>query len=246
MMLAGLAVIYVAAAIWVRLRAPVRVRNAALTGMRVGTVVAAIAAVNHVVEMWISLPVWLGTLLGAGMWGVMFFAFGTACSLTYAREKSAGLGVLSSLACGATLAALLVAFALAIGFAFMAHMREVLAPLYAQSGMTDPDAFVVRHLLGAAREHLVIAPIVATIVGSVSVVAVVLLESVERRTAVILTVASVAVLAAGAASLRFASSLERSERPPFVMFGLVALCAALASAHPLLRALAPGASRRTR
>jgi hypothetical protein len=47
----------------------------------------------------------------------------------------------------------------------------------------------------------------------------------------------VLLLVSGVAAIRFASALDRSARPPFIMFGLVALCVSLASAYPIVAAV---------
>ncbi|HEV3007299.1 MAG TPA: hypothetical protein VGX78_22705 [Pirellulales bacterium] len=175
--------------------------------------------------------------LGAGMWGAMFLTFGIACSATFIKEYSMRLGVLSSLWCGMMYAAVLVACALAIGFTSMPHMQGILAPLYRTSGMQDPQAFVVRHEVGAAGEHLLLVPAIASFVGLVSGVACLFLNSMRRQAALVIIIVAMLVFAAGVGSIRFATSLERSQRPPFVVLGLAALAVTLASAHPLLIAI---------
>ena len=134
-------------------------------------------------------------------------------------------------------AAVLVACALAIGFTFMPHMQRILAPVYSTSGMQDPQAFVVRHEVGAAGEHLSIVPVIASFVGLVSGVACLFLISIRRQAALVISIVAIPVFAAGVVSIRFATSLERAQRPPFVVFGLAALAVTLASAHPLFIAI---------
>ena len=58
-----------------------------------------------------------------------------------------------------------------------------------------------------------------------------------RRTAVALAMCALLVLVGGVSALRFASSLERSARPPFVMLGLLLLGASLTSAGPVFVAI---------
>jgi len=64
-----------------------------------------------------------------------------------------------------------------------------------------------------------------------------LLKPVGRRTAAALAACALAVLVGGVTSLRYASSLERSARPPYVMLGLLGLGVALTSAWPLVAAM---------
>jgi len=103
--------------------------------------------------------------------------------------------------------------------------------------MTDGRAFVIRNMLDGASSHLLIAPAVAALAGSASVTTCVFLKPVGRRTAAALAVCALMVLVGGVTALRYASSLERSARPPFVMLGLLGLGVALTSAGPLLAAM---------
>jgi hypothetical protein len=103
--------------------------------------------------------------------------------------------------------------------------------------MNDPEAFVTRHLVTNASSHIFIAPLIALVVGAVSALAYLLLRSVDRRTAIALSVVSVILFVAGIVSIQVAESLTRAQRPPFIQFGLAALAITLASAHPLLTAV---------
>jgi hypothetical protein len=235
--------VYFSVGMWAR-RGSARIQAAFRIGTVAGLSMAAVGVLYHTVEISTSLPASIGAVLGAGMWGAMFLTFGIACSATFMKEKSIALGVLSSAWCGMMYAAVLVACALAIGFTFMPHMQRILAPLYSTSGMQDPQAFVVRHEVGAAGEHLSIVPAIASFVGLVSGVACLFLISIRRQAALVISIVALLVFAAGVVSIRFATSLERAERPPFVVFGLAALAVTLASAHPLFIAIRyPGSPR---
>jgi hypothetical protein len=228
--------VYSCVGMWAR-RGSARVQAALWVGTVAGLAMAAIGVLYHSVEITTSLPASIGALLGAGMWGAMFLTFGIACSATFSKEKSLGLGVLSSAWCGMMYAAVMVACALAIAFTFMPHMQRILAPLFSTSGLPDPQAFVVRHEVGAAGEHLLLAPIIALIVGLVSGVACLSLMAVRRQAALAISIGAMLIFAAGVVSLRFATSQERAQRPPFIMFGLAAIAVTLASAHPLFMAI---------
>ena len=227
---------YSAAALWSRRSSSADARTATRIGATIGTAIAIVAIVNHAVELWTTLPGSIGAVLGAGMWGLMFLGFGIACSITLARQLPFARGLLCSAWCAMVMAILLIVFALAVGFAFMPHMENVLSTPYAASGMTDTRAFVTQHLISSAASHLFIAPAIAVFVGAVSAAAFQLLASLGRRVAMLLGCAALLLLIAGAASLRHATSLARSERPPFIDFGLASLAVALVSAHPLVLA----------
>jgi hypothetical protein len=218
-------------------RASIPIQSVLRLGGVVGLALAAAGVVNHTLEIAVQLPSALGAVLGPGMWGLMFLGFSIACSATVGRSGSLGIGLLSSAWCGLVYAGVLVVFALAVGFAFMPHMVHSLAGLYAASGMSDPEAFVTRHLVTNASSHIFIAPTIALVIGAVGGLACLLLRSVRRRTAIALSGASVILFVAGAMSIHVAESLPRAQRPPFIQFGLAALAITLASAHPLLVAV---------
>ena len=234
--IAGLAG-YGAAALWSRRSSSADVQSAVRIGAAIGVALAGIAIVNHAVELRTTLPASIGAVLGAGMWGLMFLGFGIACSVTLARQRPLAVGLLSSTWCAMVMAILLVVFALGVGFAFMPHMERVLSAPYAASGMADARAFVAWHLVGSASSHLFIAPVIAVFVGMLSAAAFHVLARLERRVASLAAGAALLLLVGGGASLGHASALERSQRPPFIDFGLASLVIALVSVHPLVVAL---------
>jgi hypothetical protein len=227
--------LYFSIGMWA-LRASARIQAALRIGTVAGLSLVAVGLLYHSVEITTSLSSSIGAVLGAGIWGATFLTFGIACSATFRKENSIGIGVLSSVWCGIMYAAVLVAGALAIGFTFMPHMQRILGPLYSTSGTQDPRAFVVRHEVGAAGMHLSLVPAVASFVGLVSGVACWILSSVRRQTALVMSIMATLVFAAGVGSIRIATSLERAQRPPFILFGLAVLAVTLASAHPLFLA----------
>jgi hypothetical protein len=234
--------VYFSVAMWAR-RAAARIQTALRVGTVAGLSMAAVGVLYHCVEISISLPASIGAALGAGTWGAMFLTFGIACSVTFMKEKSMALGVLSSVWCGMMYAAVLVACALAVAFTFMPHMQRILAPSHGTSGIPAPEAFVVRHEVGAAGEHVFIVPAIASFVGLLSGAACLFLASIRRRAALAIGIVAPLVFAVGVVSIRFAASLERAQRPPFILFGLAALAVTLASAHPLYVAIRyPGAA----
>lgn len=228
--------VYFAVGIWAG-RASPRIQAVLAAGTVVGLSIAAIGVLYHIVEITTAVPPSVGAVIGGGMWGAMFLAYGLTCSITMMKDKSIALGILSSVWCGMVYAGALVASALAIGFVFMAHMERILAPLYETSGMHDSQSFVVRNHMGIAGEHLLLVPLVAVLVGVVSGVACRLFASIKRQAALAVAIVAVLVFGAAIASLRVASFLERHQRPPFVAFGLIGLAVTLASAPALFTAI---------
>jgi hypothetical protein len=234
--ISGLAA-YGAAGLWSRRSSSGDVRSAVRIGAAIGVTIGGAAVVNHAVELLTTLPGSIESALGAGMWGMMFFAFGSACSVTLAHRRPLAVGLLSSAWCAMVMAILLVVFALGVGFAFMPHMETALSTPYRASGIADQRAFVARHLVSSASSHLLIAPVIAVFVATLSAVAFQVLARLDRRISSFVASATSLLLVGGSASLRHASSLERSQRPPFIVFGLVSLAIALVSVHPLVVAL---------
>jgi hypothetical protein len=210
-------------------RASPRIRGGLAAGTVVGLAIAAVGVLYHIIEITTPVPPSIGAVIGGGMWGAMFLAYGLTCSLTVMKDKSIALGILSSVWCGMVYAGVFVASALAIGFVFMAHMQRILAPLYETSGMRDSQSFVVRNHMGAAGEHLLLVPLVALLVGVVSGVACRLFASIKRQAALAVAIVAVLLFGAAIAAIHFATSLERHERPPFIAFGLIGLAVTLAS-----------------
>jgi len=218
---------------WARRSPSDAVQSALRSGARVGVVLGAAAVIGHTLEVFAALQSPIPAILGVGMWALMFLLFGVASAETYRREGSIAPGIMSSMWAAMISSVTTVVFAFFVGLLFMSRMQRVLSGAFAVSGMTDARAFVIRNMLDGASSHLLIAPAVAALAGAASGVASSILKPVRRRTAVALAMCALVVLVGGVGALRFASSLERSARPPFVMLGLLLLGAALTSAGPV-------------
>ena len=222
---------------WVRRTSTRTVQTAMNDGAKFGAVIAVIAIINHSLEEFANLQPPIPAILGVGMWGAMFLLFGGASSLTCRKTASLWLGVLASVSSALVSTIGTIIFAFSTGLMFMPHMEHFLAPAFAASGMTDPSAFVIRNMFDSALAHLFVAPVAAVIVGIASGMVCAILRSARRETAIGLGLLNVGLFAVGVASLQWASAMERSARPPFVMLGLCALGISLASVYPLIVAI---------
>jgi hypothetical protein len=229
--------VYAAISEWVRRASLKSVQTAVNDGAKFGVVIALVAIINHSLEEFANLQPPIPAILGVSMWGVMFLLFGGASSFTYRKTGSVGLGVWASVSSALVSTIGTIVFAFLVGLMFMPHMERFLAPAFAVSGMTDQSAFVIRNMFDSAFAHLFVAPITAVIVGITSGMACAMLRSTPRQTAMVLGFLNIALFSAGIASLQWASSMERSARPPFIMFGLSALGVTLASAYPIIVAI---------
>jgi hypothetical protein len=229
--------VYGAVSEWARRSSSCKARLALVCGARVGLLIGLIEVVNHWLESFGDLRSPLPGILGVSMWGVLFLCFGAAASATYQKLGSFRLSVVASVWSAMVSTVALMLFGMTLTLLYMPHMQVVLAGDFAASGMTDPRAFVVRNLIDAASSHLLIAPGVAAIAGIFSTLIGVMLRSIGRRTLALLACSEVLVLAVGIMAIRFASSLDRSARPPYIMCGLLALGGALAAAYPVASAI---------
>ena len=236
LLIAGL-LAYTGAVVWSWRQPEASLQTALAQGAKFGAVLAAGSWVSMALEQFAPLGITGSMVRGVGMWALMFVVFGAAGSAAYQRSNSLGLAVVSSVwsALISTVATLLFGFAL--GVLFMPYMQQTLAGAYAQSGMSDPRAFVIRNCLESASTHLLAAPALAGCFGLVGGYACSRLRSIRRRTAMLVGSLEIGLLIGGITALRLASSLERVDRPPFVMTGILALGIAMACAHAVFTAI---------
>jgi len=197
----------------------------------------AVAVLNHTLEIFAALDSSVSAILGVSMWGLMFLGFGVAASATYHRLGSLRLAVVAGVWCAlvSTVATLLAGYA--IGVLFMPHMQHILQGAYAQSGMADPQAFVIQNTLNSGAAHVLLAPLIAVVFGFASGLAGAFLAFIHRGVAITLALLELLLVGAGLAAIRYASLLNRPDRPPYIMFGLLALGVTMATVHPVLTAI---------
>ena len=219
------------------LRASDRIQISLITGAKAGALIGAFAVINHSIEVFSGLRAPIPAILGVTMWGLMFFGFGVASSATYHEVKSIGPAIFSSVWSALISSVATVLFALCVGLVFMTRMQTVLSAAHVQSGLSDAQAFVVRNMLDGSAAHLLLAPLVAAVVGAASAFVCSMIIALAQRALRALALVDLCLLAAGVCSIRFASSLARSNRPPFIMAGLLCLCLSLATAYPIALAI---------
>jgi hypothetical protein len=209
----------------------VEVSGALTFGAKIGVLIGTFAVINHTAEVFLNFPAPIPAILGVTMWGLMFFAFGAASSATYHKTYSIVPSIIASVWSALVSSVATVLYGCVIGLAFMGRMEVVLSGGLAAGGI-DAEA-VIRNIFDGAFAHLILAPVVAVVAGAAGVVACSILRLLARRTIVILAYVDVLILMTGLFAIRFASSLARTARPPFITFGLAALCLSLVSAYPL-------------
>ncbi len=222
---------------WAWLSTSGQVATALALGAKLGLFLGALAAVNHLLEFFADLRPPLPTILGVGMWAVLFLSYGAAGSAAYRRLGELRFAVLASVWSAIICTVITVLFASGLALLFMPRMKDVLSGDFAGSGMTDAGAYVIRNLFDAGSSHLLISPVVAVITGLTAAVIGLVLRRFSRRGKALFGCGAAMLLVAGVASIRMATSLQRSARPPYVLFGLLALGLSLASVYPVVVSL---------
>jgi hypothetical protein len=118
----------------------------------------------------------------------------------------------------------------AYGFLLNLAAIESLSRTFVAAAARVPDArvIVVENTLNSASMHMLVAPIVAGSVASVAILASLISRSLGRRAVLMLALVELGLFILGVVALVFAASLERAQRPPYVMRGMLAAALALA------------------
>jgi hypothetical protein len=234
---AGALLVYSGSAVWAARQSSTNLQTALRQGALAGFLLGAVAVLNLALELFANLDATWSAVAGVSQWGLMFLAFGAAGSAVYLKLGSLGLAVLAAgwAAVVSTTMTLLCGYGIAL--LAMPHMQQVLQGDFLQSGMADPQAFVIQTTLTSGAMHVLLAPLIALGFGLAGALAATLLGAVRGGPAWALAILELLLAAGGLASLRFASSLERAARPPYVMFGLLALGVTMACLHPIFSAV---------
>jgi hypothetical protein len=230
-------VAYGGVAAWARRQTAARTQTALSRGAQVGGFLAVVSLINLGVEHFVYLGAASDATRGVSMWAVLFLSFGFAGSSVDTKVGSLILGIVSSIwaAVVNSVAILIGGFSLAL--LFMPHMKQILFDAFSHSNMKDPGAFVVHNTMGAAASHALLLPVLAAIFGCGGAVAGKLLRPVQRRGGIALCIGAVVILALALAAIRHASSLDRAQRPPYIMAGLLGLGVTLMCAYPIVVAV---------
>jgi hypothetical protein len=234
---AGLLLTYGIAALWVRTRPAGPAQKALAFGASLGLVLGAVEALNIALEYFANLSGPWSAITGVSAMGLMVMLFGAAGSGVFRRTDSLRLAVLASVWCALIGTVMTCLFGFAINLAFMPHLQRILSDAYLRSGMQDPGAFAIRNTLDSASSHLLMAPLLATFFGFIGGLASGFSRSTPRRVVLALALVGILQLILSVAAIRFALSLERSQRPPFIMAGMLAGSLALAVVHPVFCAV---------
>ncbi len=148
-----------------------RVSQVVTTTLRQGTafglMVGVLFLVDISVEDFIDLERQASALATLGFMALIFLLFG--CAGFYGTQKTGKVrfGMLTSVWCAMISVVIVVIFGFAINFFFTQRLEYILASDYASSGIADPRAFTFYNTLDSASSHLLEAPILASVFGTI-------------------------------------------------------------------------------
>jgi hypothetical protein len=186
-------------------------------GLRFGILLGALAVVNHTLEVFGRLGPALSAVRGVGMWAVTFVLFGFASRQVSDRVATIPVGMVASSLSAVSSTGILVLFAI---IAAEVQSQPLPAATIASTGSS--------HLAGSVAIGLFVAGIGGCVASALT-------PTTKARLAFGAGV-MLLLLCAALASIVHASFLPRSQRPPFIWFGLPAMAVALAAVAPLVSA----------
>jgi hypothetical protein len=226
--------LYGIAGIWAWRQKHPKVTLAVSSGLWIALTAAAVLAANHILEVFVQnrpFAVVIAPVL------ILFALLGTAGSIAWERTRSFFLAVIAGVWCAASAMAVLLCFVLLFNLAFQHRAELWLHDAFVASGAKDEGAFLMKNVLEAASEGLVRLPILAAFLSFTAAAVSGWISRRTRTTAVLVAVIVPVLCAIGVAALSYANMLERTARPPFVMFGVMLVGIALCSAYPAWSAL---------
>ena len=220
--------VYLVCGWWARSRRDVQVEASLRIGAAVGMALGLVGAVNITVENFVTLPGALAAIVPATAMAVMVIAFALAASLSLRRSGSIALALLASVWSSVVGMVLTCAYGFLLNLAAIESLSRTFVAAAARAGVRDARVIVVENTLSSASMHLLVGPILAGSVGSVAILAALMSRSLGRRAAFMLALIELGLFVLGVVALVFAASLDRAQRPPFVMSGMLAAALALA------------------
>lgn len=158
--------VYGAVGVCLPLKASPTVTTALRGGTIYGLIIGAIFVVDLTVEDFVDLGQQASTFSTLGFMLLIFLCFGGAGASGTHKTHHFSLGVLASL--WSALLGVLIAllFGFLVNFVFLQRLEHLLFSDYLSSGMRDPQAFTFFNAFDSASSHLIEAPILAGICGT--------------------------------------------------------------------------------
>ena len=230
--------VYGAAATWAWRQRRRGVSIALTVGSQFGLLLGAIFIINHLRETFVeTTSATVQYALAIGPIFLMLALFGAAGSAAWGRTRSFSLTSVAGVWCAVVGMLIGLALALSSNLAFETRSELRLNGTFAVSGMSDPGAFLASNSLQAASEGLVRMPALAFFLSFAGGLANFWIGKRSRSTRTTLAWLTPVVFVVGAFALWYANSIERSDRPPFIMTGVLLAGLALSGAHPIWSSL---------
>jgi hypothetical protein len=175
-----------------------------------------------------QIPAWLQKNAPPTSMAAMIMLFGMAGSLAYRGTSSFGLSLLNGLNCAIVGTSLTCTFGLAYTFAFRSELAEAAHTMASR---------VLANAVTGSWQHWLFAPILAVIFSGLGALCEAKLRNYSRTVALYISSVAAVFFAAGLTLLIYASGLPRANRPPFVMFGMLALATTLAAAYSIVASI---------
>lgn len=226
------------AATWAVCQRNINMAVAVRVGNLVGGVLGTVHIAHHVVEFFVPLSGRTALLaVGAGHVLAMLALFSIAGSATWDRTRSMPCVMVSGAWSAVVSVLILLAVACTLNFAFAKSAESHLHEAFLVSGMTDPQAFLLRNALEAASEGLLRMPFLGVVLSFAGGLVTAWMRRRKRSTAYILSGLLPFAFLSGTILLYYADSLERTTRPPFILIGLILAGLSLAAAPSVCSAL---------
>ena len=152
---------------------PIKANPTVTTALKVGTVlgliIGAIFVVDLIVEDFIDLGQEASSFSTLGFMALIFLCFGFAGASGTHKTSRLSLGILASLWSALLGVLIVLLFGFLLNFLFLQRLEHLLVSDYLSSGMSDPQAFTFFNAFDSASSHLIEAPILAGICGTLGV-----------------------------------------------------------------------------
>jgi hypothetical protein len=142
-------------------------------GVLVGAVTAAMWLINLAVETFAGLSGWLNLAATAPLLLGGFAFWGVAGALAGRRTGTLRAGVLAAVYAAMTCVAITLIFGFSLPYFALARLAHNIdgSPEYLSSGWHDLHAFAIANTLDAGFMHMLVAPVVAVVTGTLGAVA---------------------------------------------------------------------------
>lgn len=161
-----LLVVYVCIGVTLPLRAGESVTTALWQGTGFGFLIGFLFVIDIAVEYFLDMGSQMSTLSTLGFMGLLFLLFGVVGARISQRTGRLLLGSLASVWSALLGVLIAVLFGVIVNMLFLQRLEHLLASDFLRSGMNDPTTFTFFNTLDSASSHLLEAPILAAIFGT--------------------------------------------------------------------------------